>query len=96
MKGAFKNPFDVKIHPEEPVYVITVVSQIVRIPIWTLRKLDELGVVRAKRIGKKTRCYSHQQIAVLNYIHYLMEKRHVNISALKLVLEMEIKIKNKT
>ncbi len=95
MKEISKDHFDVKIHPEEPVYIITVVSHIVRIPVWTLRKLDELGVVKAKRIGKKTRCYSHKQIKILNYVHYLMEERHVNISGIKVILEMKIEIRRK-
>ena len=81
--------FDIKIDPEEPVYIISVVSEIVGIPIWTLRKLDEIGVVKPKRIGKKTRCYSKIQIQKLSYVHYLMEEKHVNISAVKVVLEIE-------
>ena len=88
MKGVLKEKFDVKIHPSEPVYVISVVSELVEIPIWTLRKLDEMDVVKPKRIGKKTRCYSHIQIKQLSYVHYLMEEKHVNISGIKIILEM--------
>ena len=80
--------FDVKIAPEDPVYVISVVSEIVDIPVWTLRKLDEMGVVKPKRIGKKTRCYSHIQIRQLSYVHYLMEEKGVNISGIKMILEI--------
>lgn len=81
--------FDVSINPEAPVYVISVVSQLVRIPVWTLRKLDQMGVVQPKRIGKKTRCYSTVQIKKLSYVHYLMESKHVNISGIKVILELE-------
>lgn len=77
----------VQIDPEEPVYVISVASKICHIPVWTLRELEKKGVVKPKRIGKKTRCYSMVQIQRLEYIHYLMEDRHVNISAIKFVLE---------
>jgi DNA-binding transcriptional MerR regulator len=84
--------FEVQIAPDNPVFVISVVSTIVNIPIWTLRKLDQMGVVRPKRIGKKTRCYSHVQVKQLNYIHYLLEKKKVNIGAIKVFLELsEIK-----
>ncbi len=83
--------FDVQIAPEEPVYVISVVSQLVQIPVWTLRKLDQMGVVQPKRIGKKTRCYSTVQVKKLSYVHYLMETKHVNISGIKIILEMEFK-----
>jgi DNA-binding transcriptional MerR regulator len=84
--------FDVDIDPEDPLYVISVVSHMVGIPIWTLRKLDEMGVVKPKRLGKKTRCYSQVQIKKLSYVHYLMESKHVNISAVKYVLEMEYEV----
>ncbi len=81
--------FDVPINLEEPLFVISVVSKMVHIPVWTLRKLDELGIVCPVRIGKKTRCYSKMQMRKLNYIHYLMAKRRVNISGIKVILEME-------
>ena len=89
MKEPSKHKFDVQIHPEIPVYVISVVSELVEIPIWTLRKLDDMGVVIPKRIGKKTRCYSYIQVKQLNYIHYLMEEKHVNISGIKMILELK-------
>ena len=82
--------FDVDIDPNDFLFVISVVEKMVGIPIWTLRKLDEMGVVKPKRIGKKTRCYSKVQIQKLTYVHYLMEEKHVNISAVKYVVEMEI------
>lgn len=80
--------FDVNIDPEEPVYVISVVSKICDIPVWTLRELEKFGVIKPKRIGKKTRCYSNVQIKKLEYVHYLMEEKHVNISGIKVILEM--------
>ena len=85
----YSQKFDVEISPQEPLFIISVVSQMVSIPIWTLRKLDEMGIVQPKRIGKKTRCYSQIQLKKLNYVHYLMEEKHVNISAVKVVLEMK-------
>ena len=81
--------FDVDIKPEDPLFVISIVSKMIGMPVWTLRKLDEMGVIKPKRIGKKTRCYSKTQIQKLTYVHYLMENKHVNISAVKYVLEME-------
>ena len=80
--------FTVEINPEAPLFIISVVSGMVHIPIWTLRKLDEMGVVQPQRIGKKTRCYSKVQIQQLSYIHYLMEEKNVNISGIKVILEI--------
>ncbi|MBU0547447.1 MAG: MerR family transcriptional regulator [Candidatus Omnitrophica bacterium] len=81
--------FSLKISPEEPVYIIGVVCKLVNIPIWTLRQLDKAGVVRPKRIGKKNRLYSLRDLKRLGYIHYLMEKKHVNIHGVKIILERE-------
>ena len=78
--------FSIKIAPEEPVYVISVVCKLVNIPVWTLRQLDKAGVVRPKRLGKKNRLYSLKDLKRLEYIHYLMEEKRVNIHGLKIIL----------
>ena len=89
MKRKTSQSFDKAIDPEAPLFIIGVASDMVGMPIWTLRKLDELGVVEPKRINKKIRCYSHNQIKKLSYVHYLMEEKQVNISGIKIILEME-------
>lgn len=81
--------FEVTIDPELPLFVISVVSEMVDIPIWTLRKLDEMGIVSPERKGKKVRCYSKIQIEKLVYVHHLMEEKGVNISGIKMILEIE-------
>mgnify|MGYP002371842615 CR=1 FL=1 len=78
---------DFQIKPEDPVFVIGVVSKMVQIPIWTLRRLDEMGVVCPKRIGKKTRCYSKKQLTTLSYVYHLMNEEGVNISGIRFILE---------
>jgi MerR family transcriptional regulator, heat shock protein HspR len=81
--------FEVDIDPELPLFIISVVSEMVNIPIWTLRKLDEMDVVKPKRLGKKARCYSKTQVTQLNYIYHLMEEKGINISGIKMILEIE-------
>ncbi|MFA5410915.1 MAG: MerR family transcriptional regulator [Candidatus Omnitrophota bacterium] len=81
--------FDIQISPDEPVYVISVVSRLVDLPVWTLRQLDKVGIVKPKRIGKKSRLYSLKDIKRLEYVHYLMEDRRVNIHGIKIILERE-------
>ena len=83
------NEFQVTIDPNLPLFIISVVSEMVDIPIWTLRKLDEMGIVQPERKGKKVRCYSKIQIERLVYVHYLMEEKGVNISGIKMILEIE-------
>ena len=82
---------DIKISPDEPVYIISVVSKLVGIPVWTLRELDRAGIVKAKRLGKKSRLYCLRDIKRLEYIHYLMEEEGVNIRGIKIILEMRTK-----
>ena len=81
--------FDIQISPDEPVYVISVVSKLVDLPLWTLRQLDKVGVVRPKRIGKKSRLYSLKDIKRLEYVHYLREEKRINIHGIKMILEIE-------
>jgi MerR family transcriptional regulator, heat shock protein HspR len=79
--------FDIYISPDEPVYVISVVSKLVDLPIWTLRQLDKAGIVRPKRVGKKSRLYSLKEVKRLEYVHYLMEEKRVNIHGIKIILQ---------
>ena len=83
--------FDIRISPDEPVYVISVVSKLVELPVWTLRALDKAGIVKPKRIGKKSRLYCLKDVKKLEYIHYLMEDKGVNIHGIKIILELESK-----
>jgi MerR family transcriptional regulator/heat shock protein HspR len=81
--------FDIQISQDEPVYVISVVSRLVSLPVWTLRQLDKAGIVRPQRIGKKSRLYSLKDIRRLEYVHYLMEDKHVNIHGIKIIIGKE-------
>lgn len=81
--------FDIQISADEPVYVISVVSKLVDIPIWTLRQIDKVGLVCPKRIGRKSRLYSLKDIRRLEYIHYLMEEKRVNLHGIKIIIELE-------
>lgn len=80
--------YEIQISPDEPVYVISVVSKLVGIPVWTLRQLDKLGIVCPKRIGRKSRLYSLRDLKRLEYIHFLIEEKHVNIHGIKVILEI--------
>jgi len=81
--------YEIRISPDEPVYVISVVSKLVGIPVWTLRQLDKAGVVCPKRIGKKSRLYSMKDMRRLEYVHYLMLEKRVNVRGVKVIIEME-------
>ncbi|MGE5308865.1 MAG: MerR family transcriptional regulator [Deltaproteobacteria bacterium] len=81
--------FDIRISPDENVYVISVVSRLLDVPVWTLRRLDSAGIVSPKRVGKKSRLYSLNDIRRIQYVQYLMVEKHLNISGVRMVLETE-------
>lgn len=87
MGGSNYEEYDFNVNPTAPLFIISVVSEMVSLPVWTLRKLDEMGVVRPSRMGKKTRCYSKIQIRQLHHVRYLLKEKKVNISAVKFVIE---------
>ena len=76
-----------KISASEPVYIIGVVCKLLDIPIWTLHQLDKAGIVRPRRMGKKSRLYSLRDIKRLEYVYYLMQEKHVNIHGVKFILK---------
>jgi MerR family transcriptional regulator/heat shock protein HspR len=84
--------FDIYISPDEPVYVISVASKLSDLPVWTLRQLDKAGIVVPKRVGKKNRYYSLKDVQRLEYVHYLMDDKGVNIRGIKIILEKEAAI----
>ena len=78
----------VKITPKDPVYAIGVVSRLLGVPEWTLRSLDKEGLVCPKRVNKKVRFYSMEDIKRLEYIVYLMEDKGVNVRGVRIIMEM--------
>ena len=77
------------IHPAEPVYVIGVVSRLVRIPVWTLRILDREGLVRPRRRSGRARLYSLEDVRRLIRVRRLCMEHGVNRGGVKVILHME-------
>lgn len=77
-----------EIAPEEPVYVIGVVSRLVGIPIWTLRILDREGLVKPKRRSGRARLYSLQDVRRLRVIRQLCERHGVNRAGVRYILRV--------
>lgn len=80
-----------EIDSTEPVYVIGVVSRLVKIPIWTLRILDREGLVQPKRRGGRARLYSLDDIRRLIRIRRLCEEEGVNRQGVRVILRMEMR-----
>ena len=77
-----------EISEEDPVYVIGVVSSLVKLPVWTLRILDKEGLVSPKRRFGKGRLYCLCDIKRLVQIRQLLIDERVNIKGVKMILRM--------
>lgn len=80
--------FDVD--PNEPVYVIGVVSHLIQLPVWTLRVLDREGLVKAKRRDGRWRLYSLNDLRRLVRIRALLKDYGVNVKGVRVILRMEM------
>ncbi len=76
--------FDIAL--DEPVYVIGVVSRLVKLPIWTLRVLDREGVVKAKRREGRARLYSLADVRCLIKVRRLLIEERVNVHGVRIIL----------
>jgi hypothetical protein len=74
---------------DEPLYVISVAAKLVRMPAWTLRVLDEQGIVVPRRTDKKRRLYSDRDLFRLTRVRTLTEEEGVNMNGVRLILKLE-------
>ncbi len=79
----------IQISSDDPVYAIGIVSKLLGVPEWTLRALEREGLVSPERMNRKARVYSLKQIRTIEHICYLMDEKRVNISGVKVILEIE-------
>lgn len=70
---------------DEPVFTISVVSRLTKIPVWTLRSLDKENIVKPKKTKGKTRMYSKSDLERLNLIYNIMKNKRINIYGLKII-----------
>jgi hypothetical protein len=73
----------------EPLYVISVAAKLVRMPAWTLRVLDEQGIVVPKRTDKNRRLYSDRDLGRLARVRTLTEEMGINMNGVRLILQLE-------
>ncbi len=74
---------------DAPLYVISVAAKLVRLPAWTLRVLDEQGIVVPKRTGKNRRLYSDSDLSKLVRVRSLTEELGVNMNGVRIILQLE-------
>lgn len=75
----------------EPIMPSGVISRILGIPVWVLKRIDKAGIVSPPRKKDKSRLYSKNDLDKLKYIWYLIKNKKVKITNLKVILEIEEK-----
>ena len=83
-------PFEVS--DDTPVYVISVAAELSGMHPQTLRAYDRLGLVSPGRSSGRGRRYSLRDILVLRQVQRLSQQDGVNLSGIKLILELEAEL----
>jgi MerR family transcriptional regulator/heat shock protein HspR len=80
--------FDVDIPVDEPVYPLNIVCKLLDMHTWTVNEIVKMRLVEPKKVGKRKKLFSYQDIRRLKYIRYLIKERGVNIQGVKVIFEM--------
>ena len=78
---------------DEPLYTSGIASKLLDIPVWVLKQLDREGIVSPPREEGHSRLYSKRELKKLEQVWHLMKKRNVNVDGVKVILEMEDRMK---
>src|SRR6516164_3346450 len=80
------NPYEVS--DDTPVYVISVVAELLNQHPQTLRTYDRLGLVSPGRSAGRGRRYSLRDVVLLREVQRLSQQDGVNLSGIKQILEL--------
>lgn len=78
---------------DEPLYMISIVAQMLRIHPQTLRLYEREGLIKPSRTDGNTRLYSHRDVERLRLILRLTRELGVNLAGVEVVLGMRDKMK---
>ena len=80
------------ISKDKPVYVISVVSEMLEVPPQTLRIYEKANLVMPKRTKQNTRLYSQSDIEKLQRIIRLHQDLGINLAGIEVILHMRQKM----
>jgi MerR family transcriptional regulator/heat shock protein HspR len=88
------------LRPDQPLYAIGVVAKLVQVHPQTLRRYDDLGLVRPERRSGR-RLYSRRDIDRLHQIVRLTDDLGINLAAVEVILRLtqqvsELKAENES
>ena len=84
-----EDDFDIELPLDEPLYPLNIVCRLLGINSWTVNDILKEGLIHPKKVGKRKKLFSYQEIRRLKYIKYLIEDEGVNIKGVKIFIEME-------
>lgn len=77
---------------ERAVYIISVAAELAGVHPQTLRIYERKGLLQPQRTSGNTRRYSDRDIARLQLIQELTQRRGVNLAGVKLIMEMQAEL----
>ncbi|MGA1846530.1 heat shock protein transcriptional repressor HspR [Deferribacter abyssi] len=77
---------------KKPLYVISIVSEMLNIHPQTLRQYERLGFIKPTRTEGNTRLYSDEDIERLKFIITLTKDLGVNLAGVEVILNMRKQI----
>jgi MerR family transcriptional regulator/heat shock protein HspR len=77
---------------ERAVYIISVAAELAGVHPQTLRIYERKGLLAPKRTSGNTRRYSERDIARLQAIQDLTQRRGVNLAGVKMIMEMQAEL----
>jgi len=89
-----RDAWDEDVEYDDPVYVISVASELADMHPQTLRGYERKGLVNPSRTSGNTRRYSRRDIDRLRFIQHLTQEEGLNLAGVKVVLEMGEKLEN--
>ncbi|MDA0256849.1 MAG: MerR family transcriptional regulator [Chloroflexi bacterium] len=81
-----------EIHPQQPVFQISVVAQMVGVHQQTLRSYERIGLVSPARSSGNTRLYSFADVERVRQVLRLVEELGVNLAGADVILRMGAQI----
>lgn len=76
----------------EPVYLISVVAEILNIHPQTLRQYEREGLIKPSRTNGKIRLYSQKDIDHIRYVLTLTRDLGVNLAGVDIILQLNKRI----
>lgn len=80
-----------QVHPNHPVYTISVVAHLLGLHEQTIRQYEREGLVCPCRTVRKTRLYSQEDVERLECITYLVRHCRVNLAGVKIMVTLSNK-----